>query len=115
VAGALSKAWAAAKLKALATGEFGLADDALLGEVIELLVEFTPEERSEIGAKAVELGADPAVITSFLNLVGGEVITVTSTAPRRGLAWWWILAALGAAGAGGYAVYRARRGRAGGR
>jgi hypothetical protein len=43
------------------------------------------------------------------------VITVTSTAPRRGLAWWWILAALGAAGAGGYAVYRARRGRAGGR
>ena len=108
MASTLSILWAAGRLRVLASGGLDLADPDILTRVIELLGEFTPEERQEIGARAVALGAEQAVITALLNLVGGEVIIVSGKAPK--FPWPWVIGgSLVAAAAGGVAAYTARR------
>lgn len=108
LAGTLGILWAAGKLRVLASGEVDLADPDVLARVVELLSEFSPEERADIGVKAVAMGAEQAVITALLNLVGGEVIVVTDKAPK--FPWPWVIGgALVAATAGGVVAHRSYR------
>jgi hypothetical protein len=105
----LTKAYRAAKLRFLVSGDVDLADEATLATAVELLADLTPEDRASVIAMAVELGADPTVLQTLVSLVVGEVITVVAKPPRR---WWpWLLAAATAGAAGGYTIHRVRRGR----
>ena len=112
MASTLQIIFAAGRLRLLVGGDVDLSDGAVLARATELLAEFSPSERQTVAAKAVELGADAAVVQALLGLVTGEVIEVSGRAPRR---WpWWAWLAIGttaAAAVGGVAGYRARRGR----
>lgn len=108
----LRQLWIAGRLRILASGEIDLTDEATLAKAVELLDGFSSAQRQEIADKAVELGADAAVITTLVNLATGEVIEVGAKAPTRRP--WWLAATIGGAlavGIGGAAGLRARRGR----
>lgn len=110
MASTLSKALAAGRLAALASGQTSVDDQAFLDKALGILADFEPAERREVADTAVRLGADPAIIMTIMNLAGGEVINVVGQLPRRGAFWWWLLGgAAVAAGATGYAVHRSRK------
>jgi hypothetical protein len=99
MASALNIAWVAGRLRVFAAGELDLADERTLARVTDLLAEYTSEERAQIGAQAIEFGADAFVVQGLMNLVGGEVIEVTSRAPRT-RSWWWLAIVGGVAAVG---------------
>lgn len=113
MAGPLKQLLAAGRLRLLASGEVDLADETVLAKALEVLAEFTPEERAAIGEQAVQMGADATVIMALISTAAGEVIEVTGRLRKR-WPWWWFAAGLGAAavgvgGATGYASRRRRR------
>lgn len=110
MAGIVRQLWAAGRLRLLTSGEVDLADEATLAKAVDLLAEFTPAERQTIASKAVELGADAAIVTTLVNLATGEVIEVSAKPPRR-WPWAWVLmiGGVAAVGVGSAAGYRARQ------
>lgn len=111
MASALKILYTAGRLRVLVSGEIDLADPATLAKATSLLEGLTPEERGQVAAKAVELGADATLVQALLGVVGGEVIEVSSRPPRKTRPWWMWLAGGTAIAAtiGGVAGYRARR------
>ncbi len=102
--------WRAVRLAALVSGGPDLADADTLAKTIELLGDLEPTERATVADRAIKLGADPTWIEALLGIAGGEVIQVSSTAPRdRGRYLWWILGGLALAGGVTYGVARHHR------
>lgn len=83
-------------------------DESYWDQAISILGAFVGEDRLEVAAAAMKLGADPTAMQSLLSMLGGgETIEITGTAPRSKAPTNYLV--LGALALGAYLMFFAKK------